>query len=81
MGLNQIIYIHRLISWRFLRKDKSLYQLQNSLGYFFQNPSLLNTALTHKSKETKVSKNYEQLEFLGDAILDHIISEMLFIEL
>ncbi|MBF89121.1 MAG: ribonuclease III [Candidatus Marinimicrobia bacterium] len=80
MGLNQIIYIHRLISWRFLRKDKSLYQLQNSLGYFFQNPSLLNAALTHKSKETKASKNYEQLEFLGDAILDHIISEMLFIE-
>ena len=80
MGLNRIIYFSRLIFWRFLRKNQSLYQLQNNLGYFFHDSSLLNTALTHKSKETKVSKNYEQLEFLGDAILDQIISEMLYKE-
>ncbi len=80
MGLNRIIYFSRLIFWRFLRQNQSLYQLQNNLGYFFHDASLLNTALTHKSKETEVSKNYEQLEFLGDAILDQIISEMLYKE-
>ena len=38
---------------------------------------MLEKAITHKSFNTKVSHNYEQLEFLGDAILDEIISDLL----
>ena len=43
--------------------------------YSFKNQGLLETALTHRS----VGKdNYERLEFLGDAILGFVITEILF---
>ena len=78
--MKPIIRIFRSLIWRFLHNDKHLFKLQTELGYFFRDPSLLRIALTHKSKEPRVSQNYEQLEFLGDAILDQVISEMLFRE-
>ena len=49
--------------------------LQRRLGYTFNNQSLLNQALTHRSHNTK---NNERLEFLGDAILNFVIAEELF---
>ena len=56
-------------------------KLCNRLGYEFENPSILRQALTHKSFLTSENSenitNNERLEFLGDAILDLIISEML----
>ncbi len=56
-------------------------KLCSNLGYQFEDKSILRQALTHKShlsSETeKNSINNERLEFLGDAILDLIISEML----
>lgn len=58
-------------------ENKEIFHLQKSIGYFFKNESLLQKAITHKSFNTKVSHNYEQLEFLGDAILDEIISHLL----
>ncbi|MBH30877.1 MAG: ribonuclease III [Candidatus Marinimicrobia bacterium] len=78
--MNPIIYIFRSLTWRLVHKDKKLFKLQTELGYFFRSPSLLRISLTHKSKEPRVARNYEQLEFLGDAILDHVIAEMLFRE-
>ena len=55
--------------------------LCNRLGYEFENPSILRQAFTHKSfLESETSEkppNNERLEFLGDAILDLIISEIL----
>ena len=42
-------------------------ELFDELGYKFQNDSLLNKALTHKSAS---SDNNERLEFLGDAVLN-----------
>ena len=50
--------------------------------YGFRDKSLLDTALTHSSyanehKQEKISSN-ERLEFLGDAILDAVISEKIF---
>ena len=80
MGVKPIIQIFRSLIWRFVHKDKHLFKLQAKIGYYFRDPSLLRTALTHKSKEPRVSRNYEQLEFLGDAILDQVISEVLFRE-
>ena len=60
---------------------KDLSVLQKRLSYSFAEPKLLRQALTHKSylnesKEKKVQDN-ERLEFLGDAVLDLIISEAL----
>lgn len=51
------------------------------LGIQFQQPELLKEALTHRSYvnevEAEVPDN-ERLEFLGDAILDFIVGDMLF---
>ena len=52
-----------------------LADLQRTLDYQFNDESLLQTALTHRSKS---STNYERLEFLGDAILGFIVAEALF---
>lgn len=49
--------------------------LQKALGYRFQDPSLLTMALTHPS--TKLPDN-QRLEFLGDAILEFCVSDMLY---
>ncbi len=58
-----------------------LSDLQAIIGHSFQNSSLLMEALTHKSylNEYKESlcKDNERLEFLGDAVLDLIISDYL----
>src|SRR2546428_5427681 len=56
-------------------------EIQRRLGYRFRRPSLLIEALTHKSylneaKETGELDN-ERLEFLGDAVLDLVVSEYL----
>ena len=54
----------------------SLKDLQINLGYSFKDQTLLELALTHKSYSN--SLNNERLEFLGDSILNSIISEYLF---
>jgi len=58
-------------------------QLQKNIGYTFQNVALLKKALTHSSyaNERKINKidNYERLEFLGDAVLELVTSEFLYI--
>ncbi len=54
---------------------KSLIPLTTELNYEFSDPDLLELALTHRSKSTK---NNERLEFLGDSILNYIISAELF---
>ena len=51
------------------------------LDYQFENPNILRQALTHKSYLPNDSEenfgNNERIEFLGDAVLDLVISEML----
>ena len=51
-------------------------RLQNQLNYKFKNIQLLELALTHKSYSS--IQNNERLEFLGDSILNSIISQHLF---
>jgi ribonuclease-3 len=51
--------------------------LQNRLGYTFKDEALIELAITHKSY-SNISNN-ERLEFLGDSILNSIISEYLFL--
>ena len=65
-----------------MEKDKRL-NLEAKLKYVFNNPKLLKMALTHKSYAYEQSSpDYdmynERIEFLGDAILEHIISDLLF---
>ncbi len=51
-------------------------------GYRFKNPLLLIQALKHRSYLNVTSENrnqsYERLEFLGDAVLNLIVTEMLY---
>ena len=72
--------ILRRLKWRLLNRDPKLSQLQKKLGYFFANRDLLIQSVTHKSVHSDPAKNYEQLEFLGDAIIDYVISEKLISE-
>lgn len=50
--------------------------LQTALQYRFQNESLLRLALTHPS--AKEETDNQRLEFLGDAVLEFAISDILF---
>ena len=47
----------------------------NSFNYDFRNSALLKLALTHRSYS---AENNERLEFLGDAVLDLVLSDVLF---
>lgn len=55
--------------------------LEEKLGYTFQDPSLLENALTHSSRANesrgKLHSN-ERLEFLGDSILGLIVADHLY---
>ncbi|MDD5758534.1 MAG: ribonuclease III [Desulfobulbaceae bacterium] len=59
----------------------SLTRQYKSLGYHFTNPGLLTQALTHTTFHVEhpdlTSKDNETLEFLGDAVLDLVISALL----
>ncbi len=56
-------------------------ELTESLGYQFNNQALLEEALTHPSyslnHHTYSHLNYQRLEFLGDAVLGFVITELL----
>lgn len=58
-----------------------LKEFESRLGYSFQRSELLKTALTHRSyyfeNKGKSPGHFERLEFLGDAILDFVLSEIL----
>lgn len=62
----------------------SIEQLQNTLGYRFQNPALLTNALCHSSYANEATskgedtKSNERLEFLGDSVLSLVVSRYLF---
>lgn len=57
--------------------DNGYLQLENSIGYTFTDKKLLKKAFVHASADT--GESYERLEFLGDAVLELVISEYLFI--
>ena len=62
--------------------DNRLKELEKKIGYTFQDPELLKTALMHSSytNEQHIPKHRcnERLEFLGDAVLELVSSEFLF---
>lgn len=61
-------------------RKQTLEVLQTILGYHFKDLALLNNALTHKSfanEQGEATQDYERLEFLGDTVLNLIISHYL----
>lgn len=55
--------------------DKAAAWLNKTLAYKFENAALLQQALTHRSA---AGPDNERLEFLGDAVLDLVITKLLF---
>ena len=53
----------------------ALQRLQRALDYQFVDAGLLELALTHRSSG---SPNNERLEFLGDSVVNHVITEQLY---
>jgi ribonuclease-3 len=62
--------------------SENLSGLESSIGYTFKKKSLLKEALTHKSFAHEQQKDRivfnERMEFLGDAVLELIMSEYLY---
>jgi ribonuclease III len=63
------------------KRRRASHQVEERIDYHFDDPSLLDCALTHISA-LKGPRNragsYQRLEFLGDHVLGLVISEMLF---
>lgn len=66
-----------------LSKDRleKIEEFEKSIGYSFNDKALIDVAFTHSSftNEARVkTKSNERLEFLGDTVLDMVVSEYLF---
>lgn len=57
---------------------KMLSELEKILGYEFNDKHLLRQAVTHSSHSSRLSENYERLEFLGDRVLGVSIASLLY---
>ncbi|KAA3600077.1 MAG: ribonuclease III [Calditrichaeota bacterium] len=62
--------------------DKKLEKIQKEIGYKFKDKNLLVTSLKHGSflqtSSEEKTFSYERLEFLGDAVLELIVSDFLY---
>ena len=61
-------------------RTDEVFSLQKTLGYTFSDIRLLNKALTHKSyvnERSELLKHNERFEFLGDSVLDVLVSDYL----
>ena len=66
-----------------MAEGRNLRELSEYTGYTFSDISLLKTALAHTSYANEYKKNekiesYQRIEFLGDAVLQLIISDYLY---
>ena len=60
-----------------LKSPHPLSKVEKKINYSFHNRDYLVQAFTHKSISTSPRENYERLEFLGDTVIDIIISREL----
>ena len=56
--------------------DQDFSELQQNIGYVFSDKKLMEHAFIHASADAGGS--YERLEFLGDAVLELVVSELIF---
>ena len=63
-----------------MNREELLENFQTKIGYHFKDMRLLEEALTHASyaNENGLAYNNERLEFLGDAVLELISSEIIY---
>ncbi len=61
-----------------MQKNFNLLDLQNKLGYVFKNAELIRTAFIHKSSKADIAENNSRLVFLGEKLLDFVISDYVF---
>src|ERR1700752_706386 len=69
-----------LLRWKSIRSI-DVHPLEERIGYKFRNPLLLAEALTHPSVGHETQRYHfdnQRLEFLGDAVLQLVITEHLF---
>ena len=62
----------------------SLRAFEEKLGYVFQDKKLLEAALTHRSYTFEMGPkctDNQRLEFLGDAVIDFVIADILFAQM
>ena len=57
--------------------SKTSTEIEKECGYCFKDKTYLDQAFSHRSISTKPRENYERLEFLGDAVIDIIVSREL----
>ena len=70
--------LFRRLKSLFFQKSPELNSFEKRLQYTFGNTYYLEKALTHRSIQNHHAGNYERLEFLGDAIIDQVVSNWLF---
>lgn len=58
--------------------DASILRLQDRIGYLFQDPSLLERALTHPSSTAEDGRDNERMEFLGDSVVNLCVAQGLY---
>lgn len=58
--------------------DKDIKELQEKIGYTFSDENLLRQAFVHSSADR--DESYERLEFLGDAVLELAVSELIYLK-
>jgi len=74
------IQLKKIFTWiknNIYPKKNLLNDIEKKINYKFKNKDYLIQAFTHKSIDKGPKNNYERLEFLGDSVLDLIISEAL----
>lgn len=74
--LNKILSFYR-------KREENLHRLETILGYRFKNVNMLNLALIHRSwvipeGSSIKGKNNERLEFLGDSVLNMLVTSFLY---
>jgi ribonuclease-3 len=65
---------------RLRKQERAILVLEQTIGYLFQDSTLVQRALTHLSALAGGPRagSYQRLEFLGDHVLGLVISDMLF---
>ncbi|UZJ52719.1 hypothetical protein CBS101457_002039 [Exobasidium rhododendri] len=64
-------------SWHARVESGTLARLQEKLQYTFRSPHLALEAVTHSSLLESDLPSYERLEFLGDAVLDFLVVDLI----
>ena len=67
---------HNIFFFNKIIINNKFQDLESRIGYTFKDKSILEESLMHKSLISQI--NYERLEFLGDSLLNVIISEWLY---